>query len=325
MSRTDAAPRAQTTVEPVTEAAVTSPPEGPATLRDDLRRLRPVLAALMAGLVLAELDATVLATALPTVVGELGGGDQLLWATTAYLVTGTVMMPVLGRLGDLLGRRPVFLAALAVLIVGSVLGGLAVDLTTLVAARAVQGLGGGGLVVLVYAVLADLLPARRRAPVMTAVGAVFAACAVAGPLLGGWLAQGAGWRWAFWLNVPLGVLALLLGARTLPRGRPGRGRVHIDAAGIALLTATVLSLTLLFTAAAARGAQWTWLTVGAGLTGLSALALVVAERRARQPLLPPSCSVTAPSSSRCSAASSWVPPCSARWATCPPTSRWRPA
>ena len=160
----------------------------------------------MAGLVLAELDATVLATALPTVVGELGGSDQLLWATTAYLVTGTVMMPVLGRLGDLLGRRPVFLAALAVLVAGSVLGGLAVDPTTLVAARAVQGLGGGALVVLVYAVLADLVPARRRAPVMTAVGAVFAAVCGRGAaarrlaradrrVAVGVLAQRARWGW----------------------------------------------------------------------------------------------------------------------------------
>ena len=256
-------------------------------VRDDLRRLAPVLAALMAGLVLAELDATMLATALPTVVGELGGSDQLLWATTAYLVTGTVMMPVLGRLGDLLGRRPVFLAALSVLVAGSVLGGLARDLPTLVAARAVQGLGGGALVVLVYAVLADLLPARRRAPVMTAVGAVFAACAVAGPLLGGWLAETVGWRWVFWINVPVGVLAVALAARTLPRGRPQQAPVHLDAAGIALVTATVLSLTLLVTVAARPGAPATMLAVGAVVTGLFALGLVAVERRSRHPLLPP--------------------------------------
>jgi len=259
----------------------------PSPVCDDLRRLRPVLAALMTGLVLAELDATMLATALPTVVGELGGSDQLLWVTTAYLVTGTVMMPVLGRLGDLLGRRPVFLAALSVLVAGSVLGGLAVDLPTLVAARAVQGLGGGALVVLVYAVLADLLPARRRAPVMTAVGAVFAVCAIAGPLLGGWLAETVGWRWAFWVNVPVGVLAVLLAARTLPRGRPQRAPVHLDAPGIALLTVTVLALTLLVSVAARPGAPWEWLAAGAAATGGLALALVVVERRAEQPVLPP--------------------------------------
>lgn len=256
-------------------------------VRDDVRRLAPVLAALMAGLVLAELDATMLATALPTVVGELGGSDQLLWATTAYLVTGTVMMPVLGRLGDLLGRRPVFLAALSVLVVGSVLGGLARDLPTLVAARAVQGLGGGALVVLVYAVLADLLPARRRAPVMTAVGAVFAGCAVAGPLLGGWLAETVGWRWVFWVNVPVGVLAAALAARSLPRGRPPGSHVHLDAAGTALLTGAVISLTLLVTVAAQPGASGSTLALGAAVTAMFALALVVVERRSRHPLLPP--------------------------------------
>ena len=271
-----------------TELAVRPPDRtGSSPLRDDLRRLRPVLTALMAGLVLAELDATVLATALPTVVGELGGSDQLLWVTTAYLVTGTVMMPVLGRLGDLLGRRRVFLAALGVLVLGSVLGALATGIPTLVAARAVQGVGGGGMVVLVYAVLADLLPARRRAPVMTAVGAVFAACAVAGPLLGGWLAETVGWRWAFWLNVPVGALALWLGARTMPRARPRQALAHLDALGTALLAASVLSLTLLVTAAARPRAAGSALWAGAALTAVLALALVVVERRARQPLLPP--------------------------------------
>lgn len=287
MSRTNVGPRAETAVVLATGTHADSRSTERPALVDDLRRLRPVLVALMAGLVLAELDATVLATALPTVVGELGGSDQMLWVSTAYLVTGTVMMPVLGRLGDLLGRRPVFLAALSVLVTGSVLGGLAVDLTTLVAARAVQGLGGGGLVVIVYAVLADLLPARRRAPVMTAVGGVFAACAVAGPVLGGWLAESAGWRWAFWLNVPLGLVALALAAQTLPRSPAPRSPVRLDATGIALLTATVLSLTLLVTVAARPGAHRPAVVAGAGLTVLIAVALVAVERRAEQPLLPP--------------------------------------
>ena len=140
---------------------------------------------------------------------------------------------------------------------------------------------------LVYAVLADLLPARRRAPVMTAVGAVFAACAVAGPLLGGWLAETAGWRWVFWINVPVGVLAVVLAARTLPRGRPQQGSVHLDVAGTALLAAAVLSLTLLVTVAARPGASRAALGVGAAVTGLLAMALVVVERRAQHPLLPP--------------------------------------
>lgn len=137
-------PRTATRARGAADGHAAAPGPGPSALGEGLRRLRPVLDALMGGLVLAELDATVLATALPAVVGELGGSDQLVWATTAYLVTGTVVMPVLGRLSDLLGRRPVLLAALSVLIAGSVLGAMAVNLTTLVAPRAVQGVGGGG-------------------------------------------------------------------------------------------------------------------------------------------------------------------------------------
>lgn len=268
MSRLDIAPEAR--------MPVASPP-----------RLRPVLAALMVGLALAELDATVFSTALPTVTGELGGRNGLLWATTAYLVTGTVMMPVLGRLGDLLGRRRVFLAALAVLVAGSALGGLATDLPTLVTARAVQGLGGGALLVLVYAVVADLVPERRRPPVMTTIGAVFALSAIAGPLLGGWLAETVGWRWAFWLNVPLGAVALVLAARHLPRHRPTRADVHLDVAGTALLTVAVLLVTLVVAAAARPRVPVTWVAAGVGLTLACGWALVRVERRAPQPLLPP--------------------------------------
>ena len=148
--------------------------------------------------------------ALPTIVGELGGVDRMLWVTTAYVLAGTVVMPVYGKLGDLLGRKPLFIAALSVFLAGSLLGGLATDMTWLIVARAVQGLGGGGLLILIQAIIADVVPARERAASMSVVGAVFALSAMLGPVLGGWLTDGLGWRWAFWIN-------LLWARRRLPR------------------------------------------------------------------------------------------------------------
>ncbi len=255
--------------------------------RDERRALVPVLAALMLGLLLAELNQSVFATALPTVVGELHGAGQLLWVNTAYLLAGTVMMPVLGRLGDLFGRRRVFLAALSLLLAGSVVGGLATTMATLLTARVVQGLGGGGLLVLVQAVVADLVPARRRAPVMTLVGAVFALGAVLGPVLGGWLTDTAGWRWAFWLNVPVGALAVVTAFVWLPRdGRRSR-HVGIDVPGIALLTTTVVSATLaLAWALADHGLGSSEVLVAAAVAVLSGVGFLLVEPRAAHPLLP---------------------------------------
>lgn len=199
------------------------------------RRLALILAGPLAALMLAELDQAVFATALPTVVGELGGVDETGWVLTGYILSGTLAMLVVGRLGDVYGRRRVFLLAVTVLLAGSVLGGLATTTGALILARLVQGLGGGGLLVLVQALVADLVPARRRAPVLSAVDAVFAVSALLGPVLGGWLTDTVGWRWAFWMNLPVGLLAVL-GTATLlrewrtcvpasewpPRGRPAQ-------------------------------------------------------------------------------------------------------
>lgn len=180
-------------------------------------RLYPLLAALMAGLLLSELDQSMVAAALPTIVDELDGVGDLMWVNTAYLLAATGVLPLYGALGDRWGRRPVILAALGLLMVGSVVGALASGMAVLITARVIQGLGAGGMLVLVQAAVADVLPVRDRAPVMSAVGAVFAAAAVAGPLLGGWLAGGPGWRWTFWINLPVGGLALLAGCWLLPR------------------------------------------------------------------------------------------------------------
>jgi len=238
-------------------------------------------------LLLSELDQTVFATALPTVVGELRGVQDMLWVNTAYILTGTVVLPVYGRLSDLVGRRPLLLAALGVFLLGSVVGGLAPDMATLIAARAIQGLGGGGLIILVQAVVADAVPARERAPYLSAIGAVFAVAAVAGPVLGGWLTEGIGWRWAFWLNLPLGALAVLAVLLLLPEPARHRVRVPLDVAGFTALSTGVTAVVLL---ASWAGTRYVWDSpVVLGLAALAVAAVVAflfAERRAAEPLVP---------------------------------------
>ena len=161
----------------------------------------------MLTMLLASLNQTVLSTALPTMVGELNGVDQMLWVMTAFILASTIMMPVYGKLGDLIGRKGLFLTAISLFTVGSVIGGLAPDMGWLIAGRVVQGLGGGGLMIMSQAIIADIVPARQRGRYMGFIGAVFAVSSVAGPLLGGWFTEGIGWRWAFWINIPLGLLA----------------------------------------------------------------------------------------------------------------------
>lgn len=250
------------------------------------RRLVLVLGALMIGLFLSELDQTVFATALPTVVAELDGLDALFWVNTAYLLTGTLVVPVHGKLGDLLGRKPVFVAGLVVFLVGSLIGGLAQDMPTLLLARAVQGLGGGGLIVGVQAIVAEVFAPRERARVLSWVGAVFAGSSLLGPVLGGWLAEGPGWRWIFWINLPLGGLAVVAAVRFLDLPRPGRG-VRVDVWGIATLSAAVSALVLL---SAWAGTAYAWTSpVVLGLAAavlVAGTAFVLVERRTPEPLIP---------------------------------------
>ena len=252
------------------------------------QRLTPLLfVGLMLGLLLAELDQTMFSTALPTIVGELGGVDRMLWVTTAYVLAGTVVMPVYGKLGDLLGRKPLFIAALSVFVAGSVLGGLAPDMTWLIVARAVQGLGGGGLLILIQAIIADIVPARERAASMSVVGAVFALSAMLGPILGGWLTDGLGWRWAFWINLPLGAAAIASGAAFLPSAR-GRVRpVRIDVAGIVAMTVAVTAIVLV---ASWGGVAYRWgspvIVSISAIAVLASAAFIAAERQAADPIIP---------------------------------------
>ena len=174
------------------------------------RRLAPVFGALMLGMFLAALDQTIVSTALPTIVGDLGGLDHLSWVVTSYLLASTASTPLYGKLGDMYGRKPVFLAAILIFLAGSMLSGLSQSMGELIAFRALQGLGAGGLMVGAQAIIADIVPPRERGRYMGLIGSVFAVASVAGPLLGGFFVETLSWRWVFYVNLPIGVVAVLV-------------------------------------------------------------------------------------------------------------------
>src|SRR5947207_1405828 len=185
--------------------------------------IRAIFGALFLALWLAALDQTVVSTALPTMVGELGGLAFLSWVVTAYLLTSTVVGPFYGKLGDLYGRKILLQVAISVFLVGSVLCGLARNMLELIAFRALAGIGGGGLIVVTMAVIGDLIPPRERGRYQGFFGAVYGVATIVGPLIGGFFVDHLSWRWIFYVNLPTGVLALVVIAAVLPPG-PGRRR-----------------------------------------------------------------------------------------------------
>jgi EmrB/QacA subfamily drug resistance transporter len=251
------------------------------------RRINTIFGALLAGMLMAALDQTIVSTAMPTIVGELGGVSHMAWMTTAYLLATTLVMPVYGKFGDLWGRRTLFLIAIGLFTVASIGAALSPDFTWLVIWRGVQGLGGGGLMILSQAIIADIVPARERAKYMGPIGALFGLSAVAGPLVGGFFTDhdAFGWEWAFWINVPVGLATLAIGwfALTLPRKR---STTPVDYLGILALSATTTSL-IFFTDFGGRDGWGSWqaLTLFAAFV-VSAVAFVAVELRAAEPIIP---------------------------------------
>jgi EmrB/QacA subfamily drug resistance transporter len=251
------------------------------------RRINLIFSALLAGMLMAALDQTIVSTAMPTIVGDLGGVSHMAWMTTAYLLATTLVMPIYGKFGDLWGRRNLFLIAIGLFTVASIGAALAPSFGWLVIWRGVQGLGGGGLMILSQAIIADIVPARERAKYMGPIGALFGLSAIIGPLVGGFFTdhESLGWEWAFWINVPVGLTVFAIGwfALSLPRKR---STTPLDFVGIAALSATTTSL-VLFTDFGGRDGWGSWqaLSLLAALV-LSATAFVLVERRAVEPIIP---------------------------------------
>jgi EmrB/QacA subfamily drug resistance transporter len=254
------------------------------------RRVSAVVGALLLGTLLSGLDQMAVSTALPTIVGDLGGASHLTWLVTAYLLASTVSTPLWGKLGDLYGRKVFFQLALVLFLVGSVLSGACRSMVELILARGVQGLGGGGLLVGAQAVIGDVVAPRERARYQGLFSAVFAVTSLVGPLVGGLVTQAAGWRWVFYLNLPIGVVALAAAAVALPTALPtGLTRTQrvIDYRGAVVLAAAASCLLL---CAGLGGTEYPWPSapiVGLAVAGvlLSGVWAVI-ERRAVDPVLP---------------------------------------
>jgi EmrB/QacA subfamily drug resistance transporter len=245
-----------------------------------------VYSGILLGMLLASLDQTIVATALPRIVGDLGGLTQLSWVVTAYLLASTASVPLYGKISDLYGRKVVYQFAIVSFIVGSALAGAAQSMPMLIFARGVQGLGGGGLIAMAMIVIGDIIPPRERGRYQGYMGAVFATSSVAGPLLGGFFTDHLSWRWIFYINLPLGLVTLLVVAlvMNIPIARQER---RIDFLGAALLVVSVTSL-LLVTVWGGNEFAWTSPEIfGLAFLGLATAGLFLRqETRAPEPILP---------------------------------------
>lgn len=250
------------------------------------RQTMAIFGSLLMGLFLAAVDGTIVSTALPTIVGELGGVEQLAWVVTAYLLTSTAATPLFGKLSDLYGRRLLFQVAIAVFVVGSALCGLAQDMWQLIVFRGVQGIGGGGLMALGFTILGDILSPRERGRYMGYFSAVFAAAGVAGPLLGGFFVDHLSWPWIFYVKVPLGIVVFAVVSAVLRLPPTGRSP-SIDWPGAGLMVTGVSSL-LLVTVLGGDAFPWRSAPIGGlvALTVAATVGFVIVERRTTEPIVP---------------------------------------
>jgi EmrB/QacA subfamily drug resistance transporter len=250
------------------------------------RQILVAFSGLVLAMLLAALDSTIVSTALPTIVSELGGLEHLAWVVTGYLLAQTIVTPIYGKLGDLYGRKIVLQSAIVFFLIGSALCGLSQNMTQLIVFRAIQGLGGGGLTVTTQAVVGDIVPPRDRGRYQGIFGAVFGLASIAGPLLGGYFTTHLSWRWIFYINLPLGIAALVVLAATLP-SIARRAVRAIDYTGAALLAVVLSAITLI---SDVGGTTYAWTSpMALGLIAVSIIAVVlfaVVERRAAEPVLP---------------------------------------
>lgn len=253
-----------------------TPPEG----------FKWIYGSLLMSMLLGALDQTIVSTALPTMVGELNGVSYMAWVITSYILASTISMPLYGKLGDLMGRRTMMLSALSIFLLGSTLGGFSQNIGQLIAFRGLQGLGGGGLMVLTQATLADLVPIRERSKYMAPIGMMFAIASITGPLIGGYLTDYVSWRWTFWINLPIGLTVITIVWKGLKLPKPNKA-FTLDVAGTVSMVLAVCFLTLFFSWG---GTTFAWLSpqiIGLGLlTIISSVLFLYAESRAKDPIIP---------------------------------------
>jgi EmrB/QacA subfamily drug resistance transporter len=272
-----------------TENSMSEPAERSPEKKSPDRRVILAFVGLVLGLLLATLDQSIVATALPTVVGDLGGQSYFAWVITAYILASSVTTPLYGKLGDLIGRKPIYLMAVGLFLLGSVLCSLSQSMLQLVSARVLQGLGAGGLLVTVFALIADLFESKQRAKYQGYAAGVFALSSVGGPLTGGALTDHFGWRSAFYVNVPIGLIALAMVLVYLVNPKPGSSLKlnELDYAGTVVLGAAVTCIALVTTWG---GTEHAWSSAVIILLSIGAVLLlalwVLVERRAKDPIIP---------------------------------------
>jgi len=245
-----------------------------------------LIAGLMIAMLFGALDGTIVGTAMPRIVGELGGLSLMAWVTTAYMLTSTVVVPVAGKLADLLGRKAVYVSGLIIFIIGSALCGMSQNMTQLILFRALQGIGGGIMMPMAMIIIGDIFTGKQRAKWQGVFGAIFGLSSVIGPQVGGWIVDSMSWEWVFYINLPVGIVATLMIATALPKHKAA-GKVKFDIAGIVTMIVGVVSLLLALTFGGKDYAWLSWQIIGLFVVAIGFLiAFVLVEVRAEEPILP---------------------------------------
>src|SRR3989440_5246705 len=250
-------------------------------------RLISVLIGVMLGMLLAALDQTVVGTALPRIVASLGGLEHYAWVATSYLLASTVSIPIYGKLSDIYGRRPFFIGGMVIFLIGSALAGTSQDMTQLIIYRGIQGLGAGAMMPIAMAIIGDVFPPAERGKWQGLIVAVFGLSSIVGPTLGGWITDNWGWRWVFYVNMPVGAIAILTAGFVLPKA-VRRVRHHIDYIGAVALIAGAVPLLLAFSWAGTQYAWGSWQIIGLFIFAVVMLTIFfLLEMRSPEPIISP--------------------------------------